>query len=97
MEHDAAIAAAWPDRWAKANADRPGASKRRNNLRKVWRAHLSHSAFVAANPDARCGNCANFKQMLFSEKHYCELDSDFHGYAITQADGVCIRHDRKAS
>ena len=93
---DEAIAAAWPDRWARANAPRTGASKRRNNLRKAWKAHLTYQAFVAANPNARCGNCTHMKRVphrtaAHRDANHCELDSDFYGYQITSPESVCAR------
>lgn len=88
---DAALAAAWPARWAKANDSRPGASKRRNNLRKAWRAHLAFVAFKAANPEACCGNCDSFKPMPHDSRMQCEAESDFYGYQIVTADGVCTK------
>lgn len=89
---DAAIAAAWPEKWAKANADRPGASKRRNNLRKSWAASQELAAFKAAHPHASCGNCDNHATH-FSQGDYCLLESDFHGLAVIRdISDVCARH-----
>lgn len=88
---DADIAAAWPARWAKANASRPGASKRRNNLRRQWRLHRELTAFVAANPTAGCANCAHYRPVPHDARKCCDLDSDFHGYMMTPPEHVCTR------
>lgn len=88
---DAAIAAAWPVQWAKANDARPGASKRRNKLRSHWNGHLALEAFKAANPEARCGNCNSFKPMPHDSRMHCEAESDFYGYQITTADRLCMK------
>lgn len=93
---DAEIARAWPERWRKANETRPGASKRRNNLRKAYHAHLAYGDFVSANPEARCGNCQHMKQAHYRDKPHCELDSDFYGDQLTSPENVCTRHDADA-
>lgn len=88
---DAEIARIWPARWAKANAARPGASKRRTNLRKAFRQYQAHTAFVASNPDARCGNCAHVAMKHTRDQPHCELDSDYYGDQLVKLDGVCTR------
>ncbi|WP_370171384.1 hypothetical protein [Sphingobium abikonense] len=90
---DAAIAAAWPKDWAKANDARPGASKRRNKLRKAWAAQQSFAAFKAANPNANCGNCAH-RGNHYNIGDHCELQTDFYGYAtIRDLSKVCVQHE----
>jgi hypothetical protein len=92
-ETDAAIAARWPEKWAKANdATLRGRSKARQKLRQQYAYTLEFEAFVAANPNAKCGNCEHFGRVPDSQKRCCDLDSDFYGYAITKADGACVRH-----
>ena len=96
---DGAIAEAWPERWRKANDARPWASKRRNNLRRAWKVYRAHQAFVAANPAARCGDCQHMKRVPYRtsadrDANYCELDSDFHGYQITDPASVCTRWEQ---
>lgn len=88
---DAAIAAAWPERWSKANDSRPGASKRRNKLRSQWRRAVAFEAFKAANPTAQCGNCNSFKPMPLDSRMHCEAESDFYGYQIATSDGLCVK------
>lgn len=92
MGLDDAIAEDWPERWAKANNGH-GQSKKRNNLRKAYKTHLAFLAFKAANPHARCGNCTEFKPIPVHANGgmQCELESDFHGYAITTANRVCVK------
>ena len=91
-ETDAAIAAKWPDAWARANdPTRRGRSKARQQLRQRYRASLEFDAFRQANPEAQCGNCSHFAPMPFDSKGqmHCSAKSDFHGYQIATADGVC--------
>lgn len=91
---DAEIAATWPSRWAKANAARPGASKRRNVLRRAFAGFKADLAFKVANPNARCGNCRHYKPLPFASKrhtHHCEIESDFAGYSCTTVNHVCVR------
>ena len=84
------IAAEWPARWAKANAARNG-SKARNSLRKEFRAHLKRDELRAAG--ASCATCRCFQRgkpyVGASFDGWCERDSDFHGYAVAKADGIC--------
>lgn len=88
---DTEIAQSWPARWAKANDPRPGASKRRNNLRKAWQQHLAYQAFKDAHPDASCASCANRGRMPHDARMTCDLDSDFHGYSLVAPEHVCTR------
>lgn len=92
-ELDAIIAAAWPERWGKANTGRLQ-SKRRNQLRKAWRCHLELEALKAANPHAKCANCrhcADVPHTAHRPKKHCELDSDFYGYLLVKPNHVCTR------
>jgi len=88
---DARIAAAWPDRWAKANDPRPGASKRRNRVRRHWQLHCALEKFKKDNPTARCGTCANYQMMPLDDRRHCEVESDFYGYLMTKPDSVCMK------
>lgn len=91
LDMDSTIAAAWPERWAKANDGRPGASKRRNKLRGYWRLHHAFETFKVANPNARCGNCDSFKPIPHNNKMHCEAESDFYGYQTVKVDGLCMK------
>lgn len=88
---DADISRVWPERWAKANDARPGASKRRNNLRKAFRNYLERTAFVAANPEACCANCAHMAINFTRKQPHCELDSDYYGDQLVKPDYVCTK------
>jgi len=92
-ELDAKIAKLWPKKWAKANAPRPGASKRRNRLRRAYRTYAEYVEWRANNPDAYCSNCVHFEDapMLPNHKH-CSIKSDFYGYAVVPATHVCMDH-----
>ena len=87
---DAAIAAKWPERWAKANnPSLPYRSKARQQLRKRYAVALEHKAFVASNPEARCSSCDHGEP--YRDDLSCQLDSDFHGYQIVHPEYVCTR------
>ena len=92
---DAAIARAWPKKWAKANdASLPYRSRARHRLRRQWRDKCKIDALVRA--DSKCGNCSQFrpighpKNVSFNGKmSYCDLHSDFHGWQQVSADNLC--------
>lgn len=91
---DAAIAARWPDAWARANdTSLPRRSKARQQLRMRYKHAVALEEFRAANPTARCGNCAHGDRDPTPGIRglSCELDSDFHGYAMVHPDSVCTR------
>ena len=94
---DAQIAAAWPERWQRANDPNLGnRSKARQQLRKAWRLSQEFASFKTANPKANCGNCQYLAITPHTKKMHCELDSDFHGYQLVQDEtSVCTRHARK--
>lgn len=89
MDSDVAIARDWPDKWARANSGH-SQSKKRNNLRKQFRQHLAFQEFKRAHPDASCASCVNFERMPLRTEMHCAAESDFHGYAITTAEKVCM-------
>lgn len=91
---DAAIAQRWPREWAAANDPaRTGNSKRRNKLRKQYAEALDLAALRKTG--ARCGNCEHFEARNVHVDHaVCELLSDFHGYTLADADGLCLKHAR---
>jgi hypothetical protein len=91
-ETDAAIAAKWPDAWAKANDPTlRNRSKARQQIRQRYRASLSFDAFKQANPSAQCGNCTNYLPMPHDSRMMCAAESDFHGYAVAKPDGLCMK------
>ena len=90
IQTDAAIAEAWPGKWAKANdQSRPGASKRRNQLRKAWATAKKLDAL--SEQGAACETCANFglTRALGGLKTICELRSDFEGYQLADPANLC--------
>lgn len=90
---DGDIARDWPDRWERANNPTlRGRSKARNNLRKAYRGWRAQIDFMRANPTASCLNCQHRKQMPLDTRFHCELDSDFHGYAVLASNNPCVRH-----
>lgn len=96
---DAAIAALWPAAWAKANdPTRPKRGKARGKLRARYRLHLAFGEFKRANPTASCGNCAHFERMPNDSKGrmHCAAESDFYGYQIAVAGGLCMKWEPAA-
>jgi hypothetical protein len=76
----------FPEAWA-ATLVMPGWRRRRRQagLRKAAVAEL-------LPPDASCANCSNRGRR--GKLLVCELDSDFHGYVVVQADARCHRWSR---
>lgn len=84
---NARAAELWPDRWAATEAL---TGKRRSNRRASLRAQAkNHDALAALPAMARCGTCAHFIKSPVGRA--CDLDSDFHGYALTTAGARCAR------
>jgi hypothetical protein len=98
-ETDAAIAAKWPEQWARANNPAlRNRSKARQQIRQRYRLAQAFDAFKQANPDARCGNCGSFKPMPNDAKGamHCEAESDFYGYQLANANGLCVKWSAKS-
>lgn len=74
-ETDAAIANAYPRRWAWANG------KQRNRLRKRWREDLLMNELRAAGK--KCANCNSWS------KGTCDRHSDWNTKSPTKADYLC--------
>jgi len=89
---DAAIAAKWPEEWAKANDPTlRGRSKARGKLRKEYAYFLAIDALLARQPNACCATCDNFEPVPHSSKMHCSAESDFYGYQIASPDGLCTK------
>lgn len=79
----------------------PGERLRRQ--RKRERDRLLYEARIAPlrAAGACCGNCVSYRRgeaiNIGRDKHYCDADSDFHGYTVAMADGICPLHRFKAS
>lgn len=92
-ERDALAAKLFPREWA-AVAMRLGASKKRNQLRKRAEEKAARDAAIAPHIAAGhcCGNCNEFEPYPGpgnKDRFICAMDSDFRGYAIARADGLC--------
>lgn len=98
-DRDALAARMFPREWA-AVEHKVGASKKRQQLRQraeqevVWRK-------VKAELDAKgatCGNCRHCSPYPMSRNGElsCDLDTDFHGYAIVKPTHVCARWSEKS-
>lgn len=72
-------------------ANSPGEKNRRRA--KQLRERLAYQDAIAALPaGSRCGNCAHrLKNPGCLVGLYCDLDSDFEGYAKTNEYAVCPR------
>lgn len=91
MDWNARASELWPDRWA---AMERLTGKRRSNRRASLRAQAkNHDALAALPPHARCGTCEHFIKSPVGRA--CDLDSDFHGYALTTATDRCARWQTK--
>ena len=91
---DAAIAALWPEAWAKANNPAlRNRSKARQQIRQRYKFHLEMDALQKAKPHARCGVCKHYEPVPHSSggKFHCSIESDFHGYQITTPDNLCLK------
>lgn len=81
----------WPDRWSACESL---TGKRRSNRRASLRKQAqNHDALAALPSIARCGTCNHFIKSPVGRA--CELDSDFHGYALTTAEKRCARWEQK--
>lgn len=72
-------------------ANSPGEKRRRKAKRE--RERVAYQDAMAALPvEARCGNCKHrLNNPATLVGLYCDLDSDFQGYAKTATDAVCPR------
>jgi hypothetical protein len=72
--------------------------ERRRRARKRERDRIAYEAEMNPLRDAgaSCGSCASFKRgsnvTIGADKHYCAAESDFEGYVIVRADGLCPKH-----
>lgn len=88
----AALAAeVFPEKWAAATAMTGKAGgKRRATLRRQAKETVKVRELRAAG--ASCGSCVNRGTYPHKPvRMVCALDSDFHGYALTEATGLCSR------
>lgn len=92
---DALAAQMFPADWEKANSKPTHRSKARRALRGrvVWTLKMNELRATGA----RCGNCMEFSPMPGpgnKGQMICDRGSDFHGYQIAKADGLCTDHKR---
>ena len=82
----------FPKQWEKV-ADKPGASKARQNLRRAADNRVKLDAL--RQDGACCGKCGSFERVAPSSMPdfgcWCAADSDFHGYTKASAGGLCLR------
>lgn len=98
LEQQSALAAHhFPVQWRSAK--RLTGEKGRK-VRATWRKRAVAEAIMVElrKQNARCGNCANRGRFPDRPAQMtCDLDSDFHGYALTTADGLCHRWSPEAT
>lgn len=91
MDWNVRAAELWPDRWREGEGL---TGKRRSHRRASLRAQAkNHDALASLPSVARCGTCAHFIKSPVGRA--CDLDSDFHGYALTKAEDRCARWQAK--
>jgi hypothetical protein len=71
----------------------------RKHRQRARRAERDAQALaVLRDEGARCGNCSSFERYPLDRKRFiCDLHSDFHGYQMATADGLCLRWDARAA
>jgi hypothetical protein len=92
IEEQRALAAKmYPHEWARALCTTGmRGQKARAGLRKraVEEAARDRLRCIGAN----CGNCAHrLRDPAMLTGHFCDLDSDFHGYTRTTLEALCSR------
>lgn len=94
---DEQIARDWPKQWARANdQSRVGASKRRNNLRRQYRAAMAFEEWRTRNPKASCASCKFCLPYPHRESELiCDLQSTGGAYGLTTETDVCIDWKKK--
>ena len=93
---DALAAKHYPKEWA-AVANRPGASKKRQQLRQ--RAEHAEHRVSLQHQGASCASCNGYREAPqgIGFAHQCDADSDFYGSAEAKANGLCHRWKPKQS
>lgn len=65
--------------------------KQRYRTRKLAEHHTAMDALRTKG--ASCATCTGFAKAPHGlQGHVCEPESDFHGYAMTTADRLCIKY-----
>lgn len=78
-------------------AKSPGQKLRRQRKMAERRAAYDAKVTELRTAGACCGNCRHYGRVPVSKERCCDLESDFHGYAITTADRICDKHQRRES
>ena len=87
-ERNARAQAMFPDDWARMEAM---TGKKRQRLKASLRHRADYAAGLADLPkQASCGTCEH-RERHFEIGDYCDLDSDFHGYAKVKLTHRCPR------
>lgn len=77
----------FPKEWARFVL-RPGATKKRQQLRKRAEQQVIFDRLFAAGRS--CASCRHFEFTSAINKTTCAMGSDFYGYQIETADGLCV-------
>ncbi|WP_040567828.1 hypothetical protein, partial [Magnetospirillum molischianum] len=82
----------FPAEWCRI-VNKPGASKKRQQLRK--RGEEAETVLALRAKGASCATCNGYEKAPHPKElgftHYCAADSDFHGYVGALATGLCHR------
>lgn len=77
----------------------PSEQRRRKRKHEEQRFVTANRIAELRSQGASCASCRSFSkipsQVLGPGKYCCALDTDFHGYAITTADDLCVGYSRK--
>ncbi|MGR0185486.1 hypothetical protein [Azospirillum aestuarii] len=86
----------FPREWA-AVATRPGASKKRQQLRQRAEAELKLRGLRASG--ASCATCGSYRTSDPTpgmKEPWCAAESDWKGFVRANPDGLCIHHHAPA-
>lgn len=87
QERDALAARMFPQRWAAvANQTGERARRTRHNLRR--QAETKQELDRLRDAGASCASCTSFARHP-DHGRICEAGSDFHGYQLAKAEGLC--------
>lgn len=73
----------------------PGEKRRRKAKRERELAAYALALAAVKSTGATCSTCANYIRAGDLKEHACDLDSDFHGYAIVKPHYVCPRYQNR--
>jgi hypothetical protein len=87
QQRDDLAAYMFPKEWARVVL-MAGATKKRQQLRKRAEQQVIFDQFLAAGRS--CASCCHFEFADAVNKMTCAMGSDFYGYQIAKANGLCL-------